>query len=174
MRHLTVSTVLLAGCLMAGAAWAQGSSGGSSGGGTGGASGGSSASPSTGSSASPSGGAQSGGSTIRPPTQGVQGSTNPSDNTAPGNRASGIGGTTGNTANTGPIRPPGNEGSTGGANASSNSSSTDPATTGGVSGNNRLQPGERSAVGPSSREEELLRQGEQVEQKARRGICQGC
>jgi hypothetical protein len=174
MRHLTISTVLLAGCLMAGAAWAQGSSGGSSGGGTGSASGGSSASPSTGSSASPSGGAQSGGSTIRPPTQGVQGSTNPSDNTAPGNRASGIGGTTGNTANTGPIRPPGNEGSTGGSNASSNSSSTDPATTGGVSGNNRLQPGERSAVGPSSREEELLRQGEQVEQKARRGICQGC
>jgi hypothetical protein len=174
MRHLTISTALLAGCLIAGAAWAQGSSGGSSGGSTGGASGGSAASPSTGSSASPSGGAQSGGSTIRPPAQGAQGGTNPSDNTAPGNRASGIGGTTGNTANTGPIRPPGSEGSTGGANTSSNSSSTDPATTGGVSGNNRLQPGERSAVGPSSREEELLRQGEQVEQKARRGICQGC
>jgi hypothetical protein len=81
---------------------------------------------------------------------------------------------TGNTANTGPISPPGNEGSTGGGNASANSSSTGPATTGTVSGNNRLQPGERSAVGPSSREEELLRQGEQVEQKARRGICQGC
>ena len=27
MRHLTISTALLAGCLVAGAAWAQGSSG---------------------------------------------------------------------------------------------------------------------------------------------------
>ena len=32
MRHLTISTALLAGCLIAGAAWAQGSSGGSGGG----------------------------------------------------------------------------------------------------------------------------------------------
>jgi hypothetical protein len=83
-------------------------------------------------------------------------------------------GTTGNTTTQGFTRPPGNEGSTGGTAASSNQSSTDPATTGGVSGNNRLQPGEHSAVGPSSREEELLKEGEQLEQKARRGICSNC
>jgi len=107
--------------------------------------------------------------------QGTQGNNAGQTGTMnPGDVRNRDGGVTGNTANTGPVSPPGNEGSTGGTASSANSSSTDPATTGGVSGNNRLQPGERSAVGPSSREEELLRQGEQVEQKARRGICQGC
>lgn len=152
MRHLTISTALLAGCLIAGAAWAQGSSGGSSSGSS------SSASPSSGSTASPSGASQPSGSTLRPPIQGMRGSADP------GNRASRAGGSTGNTpagnsTTKGPIPPPGTEGSTG------------PATTGTVAGDNRLQPGERSTVGPSSREEKLL---EEADKRVRRGICQGC
>ena len=42
--------------------------------------------------------------------------------------------------------------------------------TGTVAGN-RLQSGERSTVGPSSREEKLL---EEADKRVRRGICQGC
>jgi hypothetical protein len=42
-----------------------------------------------------------------------------------------------------------------------------------VSGVNR-RPGEPSAVQPTQREEELFRQGEQLEQKAREGICSTC
>ena len=150
MRHLTISTALLAGCLIAGAAWAQGSSGGS-GGGSGGTSGGSSSSaaPST---TSPSG------STLRPPAQGMRGSADP------GNKASRVGGSTGNTpagnsTTGGTIPPPGTEGSTG------------PAATGTVAGDSRLQRGERSTVNPSSREEKLL---EEADKRVRRGICQGC
>ncbi len=150
MRHLTISTALLAGCLIAGAAWAQGSSGGS-GGGTGGTSGGSSSSaaPST---TSPSG------STLRPPAQGMRGSADPA------NKASRVGGSTGNTpagnsTTGGTIPPPGTEGSTG------------PAATGTVAGDNRLQRGERSTVNPSTREEKLL---EEADKRVRRGICQGC
>lgn len=67
MRHLTISTALVAGCLIAGAAWAQGSSGGSSGGGSS-----SSVSPSTGSSSSGTA-AQPGNPTSRPPGQGAAG-----------------------------------------------------------------------------------------------------
>jgi hypothetical protein len=159
MRHLTVSTALLAGCLIAGGAWAQGSPGGS-GGGTGGAAGGSStsATPSTGSTASPSSASQPSGSTLRRPAQGMRGSADP------GNRSSRVGGSTGNTpagnsTTSGPIPPPGTEGSTG------------PAATGTVAGDNRLQPGERSSVGPSLREEKLL---EEADKRVRRGICQGC
>lgn len=163
MRHFTVSTALLAGCLIAGAAWAQGSSGGSSGGSTGGTGGSStSASPSTGSTASPSTAGQPSGTTLRRPAQGMRGSADPA------NRSSRVGGTTGNTGaggreSTGTIPPPGTEGSTGG-------SQTGPAETGTVAGN-RLQSGERSTVGPSSREEKLL---EEADKRVRRGICQGC
>jgi hypothetical protein len=182
MRHLTLSTALLASCLIAGAAWAQGSSGGSSGGGSSGGGAGSGASPSTAPSTSRGTATQPSGTAIRPPVQGTQGNAGQTGTTNTTNNPTG---TTASTPNTGSdttgdaatgsfIRPPGNEGSTGGTAASSNQSSTDPATTGGVSGNNRLQPGERSAVGPTPREEELFRQGEQVEQKARQGICQGC
>jgi hypothetical protein len=70
--------------------------------------------------------------------------------------------------------PPGSEGSTGGAATSANRSSTEPDTTGGVGGVNRLQPGERSAVPPTAREEELFRKGEELEQKAREGVCSTC
>lgn len=138
MRPLTISTALVAGCLIAGAAWAQGSSGGSSSssGSAGGSS--SSAAPSSGSSSSGTA-AQPGTSTIRPPGS-----------------------------------PPGSEGSTGGTAASANRSSTDPDATGGVAGVNRLQPGERSAVAPTEREEELFRKGEELEQKAREGVCSTC
>jgi hypothetical protein len=182
MRHLTISTALVAGCLMAGAAWAQGSSGGSSsssssGGGAGGSTS-STAAPSTGSTTSP-GGTDT---TLRPPAQTVPNSAgrvgNPdvrnTPDTVTGNRPSQDGGTAGNNATSGPIPPPGSEGSTGGTAASANRSSTDPNTTGGVSGTNRLQPGERSAVGPSPREQELFQKGEQLEQKAREGICSTC
>ena len=79
-------------------------------------------------------------------------------------------GTTGTT--TGPIPPAGTEGSTGGT-AGGNRSSNGPATTGTVSGVNR-QPGEASAVGPTAREEELFRKGEELERKIEQGICQGC
>jgi hypothetical protein len=75
-------------------------------------------------------------------------------------------------ATTAPIPPTGAEGSTGGSAAASRGS-TGPATTGAVSGVNR-QPGEPSAVGPTPREEELFRRGEQLEQRAKEGICLGC
>ncbi|WP_201831466.1 hypothetical protein [Microvirga zambiensis] len=149
MRHLTIPTALLAGCLIAGAAWAQGSSGGSSGGSS------SSASPSSSTTAAPSGSSQSGSSTFRPPMQG---------STDPGNRASRVGGTAGNTpagnaGTAGTIPPPGTEGSSGGP------------TTTGTTADGRLQRGERSTVNPSSREEKLL---EEADKRVRRGICQGC
>lgn len=168
MRHLTVSTALLAGCLIAGAAWAQGSSGGSSGGSAGSGGSSSSSSSTTGSSMSPST-ARPSGSTLRPPAQSPQGSADP------GNRASRVGGTTGNTGTgsrdtTSPIPPPGTEGSTGGAATGARGSQTGPATTGTVAGD-RLQPGERSSVNPSSREEKLL---EEADKRVKRGICQGC
>jgi hypothetical protein len=82
----------------------------------------------------------------------------------PGNRASRIGGSTGNTpagnATGGSIPAPGTEGSSSG-----------PATTGTVAGDSRLQPGERSSVGPTTREEKLL---DQADKRVKRGICQGC
>jgi len=168
MRHFTVSTALLAGCLIAGAAWAQGSSGGSSGGSAGGTSGSAtSASPSTGSTTSPSSTTQPSGSTLRRSSQGMRGTADP------GNRSSRVGGTTGNTGrrdSTGAIPPPGTEGSTGGSTAGSGGSQTGPAETGTVAGNRR-QPGEPSTVSPSSREEKLL---EEANRRVRRGICQGC
>jgi hypothetical protein len=182
MRRLTVSTALIAGCLIAGAAWAQGSSSSSSssssGGGGAGGSTSSTAAPSAGSTNSTGGT----GTTLRPPVQGVPNSTGRVGNTdvrntpdtVTGSRPNQDGGTAGNNTTSGPISPPGSEGSTGGTGTSANRSSTDPDTTGGVSGTNRLQPGERSAVGPSQREEELFQKGEQLEQKAREGICSNC
>ena len=174
MRHLTISTALVAGCLIAGAAWAQGSSGGSSSGGSAGGSS-SSASPSTGSSSSGTA-AQPSNSTIRPPGQVAPGNTGVrgTPDTLTGNGANQGSGAVGNAATDNRGSPPGTEASTGGAATSANRSSTDPNTTGGVGGVNRLQPGERSAVGPSPREEELLRKGEQLEQKAREGVCSTC
>jgi hypothetical protein len=163
MRHLTISTALVASCLIAGAAWAQGSSSSSSGGGSAGGSS-SSASPSTGSSSSGTA-AQPRSPTLRPPGQVAPG--NADVRGAPDTQ-------TGGRTDQGSSAIPGNEGSTGGAATNANRSSTDPDTTGGVGGVNRLQPGERSAVEPSPREEELFRQGEQLEQKAREGVCSTC
>jgi hypothetical protein len=172
MRHLTISTALVAGCLIAGASWAQGSSGSSSGGGSSGGSS-SSASPSTGSSSGT--GAQPSNSTIRPPGQVAPGNTGVRGTPdLTGNGTNQDSSAVGNAARGNPGSPPGNEASTGGAATSANRSSTDPNTTGGVGGVNRLQPGERSAVGPSNREEELFRKGEQLEQKAREDICSTC
>ncbi len=173
MRHLTISTALVAGCLIAGAAWAQGSSGGSSSSGSAGGSS-SSASPSTGSSSGTA--AQPGNSTIRPPGQVAPGNTGVrgTPDTVTGNGTNQGTSTTGNTTTSRPGSPPGSEGSTGGAAASANRSSTDPDTTGGVAGANRQQPGQRSAVGPTEREEELFRKGEELEQKAREDICSNC
>ena len=173
MRHLTISTALVAGCLIAGAAWAQGSSGGSSSSGSAGGSS-SSASPSTGSSSGTA--AQPSNSPLRPPGQGATGNTGVrgTPDTLTGNGTNQGTSATGNAATGRPGSPPGNEASTGGAATSANRSSTDPDTTGGVGGVNRLQPGERSAVGPSTREEELLRKGEELEQKAREGVCSTC
>jgi hypothetical protein len=109
---------------------------------------------------------------MRPPAQGPQGSADP------GNRGSRVGGTTGNTGTgsrettTGQTPPPGTEGSTGGTAAGAGGATqTGPATTGTVSGDGRLQPGERSTVSPSSREEKLL---EEADKRVKRGICQGC
>ena len=179
MRHLTISTALVASCLITGAAWAQGSSGGSSSGGSAGGSS-SSASPSTGSSSGTA--AQPRSPTLRPPGQAAPRNMGRSDSTGVRGTSDTLTGTTtnqdtsvnGNAATGRPGSPPGSEGSTGGAATSANRSSTDPDTTGGVGGVNRLQPGERSAVGPSPREEELFRQGEQLEQKAREGVCSTC
>lgn len=56
------------------------------------------------------------------------------------------------------------QGTAGGSGAS-------PTTTGGIGGR---QPGMPSAVGPSSREEELRKRGEALEMRAKRGVCQGC
>jgi hypothetical protein len=180
MRHLTFPTALIAGCLIAGASWAQSSTSTSGGGGTGASS--STAAPSTRSMSSPGGSVQPNGSTLRPPVQGSPANAgqigspdvrNSSDSPT-GTSANQGGDVTGNTATGSPIRPPGSEGSTGGAATTANRPSTDPATTGGVSGVNRLPPGQRSAVGPTPREEELFREGEELEQKVREGICSDC
>jgi hypothetical protein len=174
MRHLTISTALVAGCMIAGAAWAQGSSGSSS---SSGSAGGSSpsASPSPGSSSSGTA-AQPGSPTLRPPGQGAPENTGVrgTPDTLTGNGTNQGSSAVGNaaTGNSGSL--PGNETSTGGAATSANRSSTDPDTTGGVGGVNRLQPGERSAVPPTAREEELFRKGEELEQKAREGVCSTC
>jgi len=177
MRHLTFPTALIAGCLIAGASWAQSTSSTTS---TRGSS--STAAPSARSTTSPGGPVQPNGSTLRPPVQGSPANAGQADNTNVRNSSDSLTGTnanqggdvTGNTATGSPIRPPGSEGSTGGAAAAANRPSTDPATTGGVSGVNRLPPGQRSAVGPTPREEELFREGEELEQKVREGICSDC
>ncbi|NBJ12385.1 hypothetical protein [Microvirga arsenatis] len=166
MRHLTLPAALTAACLTAGAAWAQSSGGGSgsSGGGAGGTSS-STAAPATGSATSPDGTNRS----MRPPVQASPGTTGTLENrTGPND------GVTGDAATGGSTAPRGSQGSTGAATTNANRSSGDPETTGGVSGTSRLQPGERSAVSPSAREEELFREGEQLEQRARQGICSEC
>jgi hypothetical protein len=104
---------------------------------------------------------------VPPPVSGTQNNA-----TGTGNVNTGVN-PTGGAASTRPIPPSGNEGSTGGAASSANSSSTGPATTGTVSGVNR-RPGEPSAIQPTQREEELFREGERLEQKAREGICSTC
>lgn len=179
MRHLTIPTALIASCLIAGASWAQSSSSSSGGGSAGGSS---TSAPSTRSTTSPGGSAQPNGSTLRPPVQGSPADAGQTRNTDVGNPPNTVTGTgtnrngdvTGNTTTSGPTSPPGSEGSTGGAATTANRPSTDPAATGGVSGVNRLRPGERSAVAPTAREEELFREGEELEQKAREGICSTC
>jgi len=131
--------------------------------------------------------AQPNGSTVRPPVQGVPGQGVPgtagqagnsdvrgTPNNVTGNRTNQGNNATGDATMNGPNSTPGSEGSTGGPARSANQSSTGPATTGGIGGVNRLQPGERSAVGPTPREEKLFQEGEQLEQKAREGICSTC
>jgi hypothetical protein len=164
MRHLTVPTIFLASSLIAGAAWAQTSSGGSSGGGAGGSGGGASSSGSSTGSTSSQGLSTAPSTTPSPPpNQGAQGSQG---NGTTGNLGSTTGPVTG-APNTNRIQ--GN----GGVNAGSETRQTPESTTGTVSGVNR-QPGQPSAVQPTDRERKLFEEGEELEQKAREGLCQGC
>jgi hypothetical protein len=158
--RFTIPTALIVGSLIVGTAWAQGSSsgGGSSGGGTGGSSGGAAQSTGSGNSTGPAKSANPSNAPL--PRRGAQ---------TPGNPGSNSGGASApGRANTAPVAPPGSEGSTGGTAGSDAA-----ATTGGISGSNR-QTGQPSAVAPSSREEELLKEGERLEQRAKHGVCQGC
>ncbi|MXQ14113.1 hypothetical protein [Microvirga makkahensis] len=160
--RFAIPAVLIVGSLMVGTAWAQSSSSGGGGSG-GGAAGGSGTGTSSGSTAPATGEAASADNPMAVPRL-RQGARTPLD------RDTNIGRTpVQNRPNTAPTPPPGNEGSTGGARAGG----ADATTTGGISGTKR-RPGEPSAIGPSPREEELLREGEQLEQKARRGVCEGC
>ncbi|HEU6441009.1 MAG TPA: hypothetical protein VFF38_01505 [Microvirga sp.] len=160
--RFAIPAILIVSSLMGGVAWAQSSS--SGGGGSGGSAAGGSGAGATSGSVAPSTGAAPSAdnpSTVPRPGQGAQ---TPADSDTDVGRTP-----VQNRANTAPTPPPGSEGSTGGAGANG----ADTTTTGGISGTNR-RPGEPSAIGPSPREEELLREGEQLEQKARRGVCQGC
>jgi hypothetical protein len=164
-------TVLLATCFVTSAAWAQTSSSGGVGSSTGGTA------PSTSSATSPRSATlplpQSDTGMQANPAQGSSGvQTGPvgqigetpsgADEAANARRDTLPSGSA-----TEPVSPPGTEGSTGGIGGGS------PATTGGIGGQNR-QPGRASVVPPSSREEDLLIEGERLEQKARRSLCVGC
>jgi len=153
------SVILLSSCLLAGAAWAQTSSPG----GSGGPGGGVTSSPNT---------VTSPNAPLRLPQQGT--ATQPDSASRQGAEQSGTGGAANpiqapasSEATAGPVPPPGAEGSTGGTAQDTT------ATTGGIGGVNR-QPGRASAVPPTSREEDLFIEGEQLEQKARRNMCEGC
>jgi hypothetical protein len=134
----TLPSLVMIGCLAAGAAWAQSSSSSGSSTSSSGAASGTAASPSAPSPASPT-----------TPLPRPQNSTGSSATTPPQGATSSA-----------PIPPPGNESSTAG-----------PGATGSVQGGRRV--GQPSSIGPSSREEELLKKGEQIEQRARR-LCDGC